>query len=74
MDAFRDVQIPDAVISLKQGVGRLIRDVYDYGAIKLALNSSASPRIMACEVQRKKQRPWFFKITGVSIVAKRFAV
>lgn len=32
-DAFRDVQIPDAVISLKQGVGRLIRDVHDYGAI-----------------------------------------
>lgn len=32
-DAFRDVQIPDAVITLKQGVGRLIRDIHDYGAI-----------------------------------------
>lgn len=30
---FYDIQIPEAVISLKQGVGRLIRDVTDYGAV-----------------------------------------
>ena len=32
-DPFQQVQIPQAVISLKQGVGRLIRDVTDSGAL-----------------------------------------
>lgn len=32
-DPFLDVQIPEAVITLKQGVGRLIRDVNDFGVI-----------------------------------------
>lgn len=32
-DAFKQVQVPQAVISLKQGVGRLIRDVSDKGAL-----------------------------------------
>ncbi|MFD1805835.1 ATP-dependent DNA helicase [Pasteurella oralis] len=32
-DPFNDIQIPEAVISLKQGVGRLIRDVTDRGAV-----------------------------------------
>ncbi|TDQ57332.1 ATP-dependent DNA helicase DinG [Mesocricetibacter intestinalis] len=32
-EPFRDIQIPEAVIALKQGVGRLIRDVTDKGAI-----------------------------------------
>jgi ATP-dependent DNA helicase DinG len=30
-DPFRDVQLPQAVLSLKQGIGRLIRDVDDAG-------------------------------------------
>ncbi len=30
---FNDIQIPEAVIALKQGVGRLIRDVTDRGAV-----------------------------------------
>jgi ATP-dependent DNA helicase DinG len=30
-----DFQIPQAVISLKQGVGRLIRDVNDYGVVMI---------------------------------------
>ncbi|MEW5755509.1 MAG: ATP-dependent DNA helicase [Pseudomonadota bacterium] len=30
---FRDYQLPQAVITLKQGVGRLIRDVGDYGVL-----------------------------------------
>jgi len=30
---FRDVQLPQAVISLKQGAGRLIRDVTDRGVL-----------------------------------------
>ena len=32
-DPFHDIQIPEAVIALKQGVGRLIRDVTDRGAL-----------------------------------------
>ncbi len=33
LDPFSQVQIPQAVITLKQGVGRLIRDVTDQGAL-----------------------------------------
>lgn len=32
-DPFNDIQIPECVITLKQGVGRLIRDVTDKGAV-----------------------------------------
>ena len=32
---FRDYQLPQAVLSLKQGVGRLIRDVDDWGLVVL---------------------------------------
>lgn len=32
-DPFNEIQIPEAVITLKQGVGRLIRDVTDRGAV-----------------------------------------
>jgi ATP-dependent DNA helicase DinG len=32
-DPFTDVQLPDAVITLKQGVGRLIRDTDDRGVL-----------------------------------------
>ncbi|PJG82732.1 ATP-dependent DNA helicase [Caviibacterium pharyngocola] len=32
-EPFNDIQIPEAVIALKQGVGRLIRDVKDRGAV-----------------------------------------
>ncbi|MCC5869678.1 MAG: ATP-dependent DNA helicase [Gammaproteobacteria bacterium] len=34
-DAFRSVQLPQAVIALKQGVGRLIRDPADRGVVML---------------------------------------
>ena len=34
-NAFMDFQIPQAVIALKQGVGRLIRDVNDYGVVMI---------------------------------------
>ncbi|MBD2792880.1 ATP-dependent DNA helicase [Xenorhabdus szentirmaii] len=37
-DAFHEVQLPDAVISLKQGVGRLIRDIDDYGVVIICDN------------------------------------
>lgn len=32
---FRDFQLPEAVLSLKQGVGRLIRDYDDYGVVMI---------------------------------------
>ncbi len=35
-NAFMDVQIPEATITLKQGVGRLIRDISDRGVVMLA--------------------------------------
>ena len=37
-NAFMDVQIPEATISLRQGVGRLIRDVEDRGIVMLCDN------------------------------------
>ncbi|WP_325892143.1 ATP-dependent DNA helicase [Grimontia sp. NTOU-MAR1] len=41
-DPFSQVQIPDAVITLKQGVGRLIRDRNDHGALILCDNRLVS--------------------------------
>ncbi len=37
-DPFAQVQIPEAVITLKQGVGRLIRDQQDFGALVICDN------------------------------------
>ncbi len=37
-DPFSQVQIPDAVITLKQGVGRLIRDKQDKGVLVICDN------------------------------------
>lgn len=37
-DPFNDVQLPDAVITLKQGVGRLIRDIDDRGVLVICDN------------------------------------
>ena len=37
-DAFTQIQLPQAVISLKQGVGRLIRDVSDRGIMVICDN------------------------------------
>jgi ATP-dependent DNA helicase DinG len=33
---FADYQLPQAVLALKQGVGRLIRDSRDYGVVVIA--------------------------------------
>ncbi|WP_158161559.1 ATP-dependent DNA helicase [Grimontia hollisae] len=41
-DPFSQVQIPDAVITLKQGVGRLIRDRSDHGALIICDNRLVS--------------------------------
>ncbi|MCP4389932.1 MAG: ATP-dependent DNA helicase, partial [Gammaproteobacteria bacterium] len=48
-NAFVEVQIPEATISLRQGVGRLIRDVGDRGIVALCdnrLNSKSYGRGM----------------------------
>jgi ATP-dependent DNA helicase DinG len=37
-NAFFEVQVPEATISLRQGVGRLIRDIGDYGIVALCDN------------------------------------
>jgi ATP-dependent DNA helicase DinG len=37
-NAFTDLQIPEATITLRQGVGRLIRDSNDYGIVMIADN------------------------------------
>jgi ATP-dependent DNA helicase DinG len=33
LDPFKEIQLPQAVIALKQGVGRLIRDITDRGVM-----------------------------------------
>ncbi len=48
MNPFMHYQVPEAVISLKQGVGRLIRDINDYGVLMLCdprLSSKAYGRL-----------------------------
>ena len=35
VNPFKDYQLPQAVIALKQGVGRLIRDEEDYGIVAI---------------------------------------
>lgn len=37
-DPFNEIQLPEAVIALKQGVGRLIRDTDDYGVVVICDN------------------------------------
>lgn len=37
-NAFNDVQIPETIIALRQGVGRLIRDISDRGLVMIADN------------------------------------
>ncbi len=41
-NAFRDYQLPEAALALKQGVGRLIRSEDDHGAVVLC-----DPRVIA---------------------------
>jgi len=41
-NAFRDFQLPEAALALKQGVGRLIRSEEDFGAVVIC-----DPRLMA---------------------------
>lgn len=47
LSAFDEMSLPDAVIALKQGVGRLIRDIEDKGVLMIA-----DPRLTAREYGR----------------------
>ena len=54
-NAFMDVQIPEATISLRQGVGRLIRDAKDRGIVVLCdnrLNSKSYGKAMLDSLPR----------------------
>ena len=46
-DAFNEYQLPQAVLALKQGVGRLIRDFDDRGLIVHRRSAAAQPRLRA---------------------------
>lgn len=46
-NGFRDLSLPSAIIALKQGVGRLIRDVSDKGVLIIA-----DPRLLARDYAR----------------------
>jgi len=41
---FMDYQLPQAVITLKQGAGRLIRDMNDYGVLMIGDNRLSTKR------------------------------
>ncbi len=47
-DAFHTFQLPDAIIALKQGAGRLIRGIHDKGVLMIA-----DPRLIARDYGRK---------------------
>jgi len=55
---FMEYQIPQAVIALKQGVGRLIRDVKDHGVVVIGdprLTNKAYGRIFLNSLPAMKQ-------------------
>jgi ATP-dependent DNA helicase DinG len=59
-DPFDEVQLPDAVITLKQGVGRLIRDVDDRGVLVICDNRLVMrplPSWPACRPRRGRGYP-----------------
>jgi ATP-dependent DNA helicase DinG len=47
-DAFNQLQVPAAIIALKQGIGRLIRDVDDEGVLVIG-----DPRLYARQYGKK---------------------
>ena len=55
-DPFNDIQIPEAVITLKQGVGRLIRGVSDRGVViicdnRLVMRNYGETFLKSCQHQ-----------------------
>ncbi|STV03973.1 dinG family ATP-dependent helicase YoaA [Klebsiella pneumoniae] len=58
-DPFDEVQLPDAVITLKQGVGRLIRDIDDRGVLVICDNRLVMRPTARCSwpVCRRRREP-----------------
>ncbi|WP_305456509.1 ATP-dependent DNA helicase [Photobacterium leiognathi] len=65
-DPFAEVQIPDAVITLKQGVGRLIRDTKDKGALIICDNRLVTRHYGAVFLRSLPPIPRTRSVEGVS--------
>ncbi|PSV40767.1 ATP-dependent DNA helicase [Photobacterium sp. GB-210] len=65
-DPFADVQVPDAVITLKQGVGRLIRDTKDKGVLIICDNRLVTRHYGAVFLRSLPPIPRTRSVEGVS--------
>jgi ATP-dependent DNA helicase DinG len=68
-NAFMDVQIPEATISLRQGVGRLIRDANDRGIVVLCDNRLNSKSYGKAMLESLPQMPVSRDINEVRLFA-----
>jgi ATP-dependent DNA helicase DinG len=68
-NAFMDVQIPEATISLRQGVGRLIRDAKDRGIVVLCDNRLNSKSYGKAMLESLPQMPVSSDINEVRLFA-----
>ena len=65
--AFNDLFVPETAIALKQGAGRLIRDVHDRGVLVLCDMQSGTPWNVACEAAFSPHaRPPVAVVAGVN--------
>ena len=62
---FMDYQLPQAVIALKQGAGRLIRDMNDYGVLMIGDNRIKTKRYGKTFVQSLPDMPTTTRLTDV---------
>ncbi|MEC6795827.1 ATP-dependent DNA helicase [Photobacterium sp. S4TG1] len=65
-DPFAEVQVPDAVITLKQGVGRLIRDTQDKGVLVICDNRLVTRAYGAVFLRSLPPIPRTRSVVGVS--------
>lgn len=62
---FMDYQLPQAVITLKQGAGRLIRDMKDYGVLMIGDNRIKTKRYGKTFIQSLPDMPSTTRLTDV---------
>ncbi len=62
---FMDYQLPQAVITLKQGAGRLIRDMKDYGVLMIGDNRISSKRYGKLFLQSLPDMPQSHRLEDV---------
>lgn len=62
---FMDYQLPQAVITLKQGAGRLIRDMQDYGVLMIGDNRLTSKRYGQLFLQSLPDMPQSHQLADV---------